>query len=649
MGKKRKKQKNSHYFEANKKESMEQSDFGRKLKSAIDVKESEQKGTAAENELIIKNKTHIYKSVKAHQKPVKVFRAKGKIPSGAVDKETIEEQEHLKPTKQKTTVYISGQYWHQLPQRPHKHSVTPKGAVTKQFVAKKADTHKTKSKEIVDQRPNERWREVKPKTKISIKPQNKKIVHKHEKAPDKSRLKLYNWQMNQGEIKDERDIVIGFDFGTSCTKVVLQDKQVKRAFVVPFDVASSKYNRYLLATKLFVNLDGTLSLDHGKSEVTDLKSSFIGNPGQVLFESKTGQAVTSTEIASAYIGLVLIEVRNWFFKEKSKEYKHIRLNWELNIGLSSRSYDNHELYNLMRLAALAGWNLTLFGFQTLSLSDVKKNIFNTQTQISSNTYDETKGQLHLDNVCPIPEIIAEVIGFAQSQMRHDGMYLIIDIGASTLDVSMFILHKKDYEDNYTILYAEVGQLGAFKLHKHRVDESKNIIERRLGDLICSCDGISPIPEPGKYLSPSSKDYEDFKKIDWDFFCKCSMLIRQVIGETKKHKNPLCEEWENGLPVFICGGGSKMEFYQKTVKHAEDRLKKSKYRVDIVEKKLPKPDNLETDDIPPSDYHRFAVSYGLSFSEVDIGRIIPQRKVTDIMLPETVEKDIDKWFVDKSMV
>jgi hypothetical protein len=85
---------------------------------------------------------------------------------------------------------------------------------------------------------------------------------------------------------------------------------------------------------------------------------------------------------------------------------------------------------------------------------------------------------------------------------------------------------------------------------------------RAGDLICSCDGISPIPDPSKYLSPSKEEYKEFKEIDWDFFCNCSMLIRQVIGETKKHKNPFSEEWESGLPVFICGGGSKWNITKK---------------------------------------------------------------------------------------
>jgi len=381
----------------------------------------------------------------------------------------------------------------------------------------------------------------------------------------------------------------------------------------------------------------------------NLKTDFISNPDQILFKSQKGESATSDKIAAAYIGLVLIEVRNWFFRENYRDYKHIKINWELNIGLSSRSYDDRELYKSMKLAALAGWNLSLCKKKTVTLVDFKKAFQTAQRQIQSNLIDESKGELHPENVNPVPEIIAEVIGYAKSQMRHDGMYLLVDIGASTLDVSMFTLHQHDYEDNYTILYAEVGQMGAFKLHQHRVNESKSIIERRLGDLICTCDGISPIPEAGKYLSPSEKEYKKFREREWNFFCQCSILIRKVIGETKKHKNPFGDEWAGGLPVFICGGGSKMDFYKKTVSYAEEGLKNSIYRVDLEEKKLPKPDNLETVDILSHDYHRFAVSYGLSFSEVDIGRIVPQRKVTDIMLPEPVEKDIDKWFVDKDMV
>ena len=49
------------------------------------------------------------------------------------------------------------------------------------------------------------------------------------------------------------------------------------------------------------------------------------------------------------------------------------------------------------------------------------------------------------------------------------------------------------------------------------------------------------------------------------------------------------------------------------------------------KELPKPDSLEAVDIPPKEYHRIAVSYGLSFSEIDIGRILRPKDNEDISL------------------
>jgi hypothetical protein len=63
---------------------------------------------------------------------------------------------------------------------------------------------------------------------------------------------------------------------------------------------------------------------------------------------------------------------------------------------------------------------------------------------------------------------------------------------------------------------------------------------------------------------------------------------------------------------------------------------------------PEPDNLEGDDIPPRDYHRAAVSYGLSHSEIDLGQIIPQREIDDFEYKPGIA-DIDKWYVDKDMV
>ncbi len=493
--------------------------------------------------------------------------------------------------------------------------------------------------------PSEKWNAVHSEPEISLRPKIEHAAQRHAENREEPSLKKFSWQIHNGSYKEERDIVIGFDFGTSCTKVVLQDKQLKRAFAVPFDGIASKSNRYLLPTRLFVNADGSMGLGAGETELNDLKINFIENPDQI-FKTKSGKIATSFDLVSGYIGLVLLEISKWFCKAKSPEYKHLLINWELNIGLSSRSYDDTDLYKSMKLAGLTGWNLTLNAKNTISLADIKEAEKEAKHQFERNGYDEEKEQLHPDYVNPIPEIIAEVIGYARSQMRQNGMYLLVDIGASTLDVSTFILHENNDEDVYTILYAEVEKLGAFILHRDRITKVQEIIENRL---IYSYDGISPLPNIKEYLSPTREDFEAFDGMNQEFSSRCSKLVRAVICGTKKHKNPLASEWKNGLPVFLCGGGSQMEFYQEVIKQAEERLRKSVAEVIITPKKLPKPENLETDDIPPSDYHRVAVSYGLSFSEIDIGKIIPQRKVSDISRPEVRNMDIDSKYIDKNMV
>ena len=56
-----------------------------------------------------------------------------------------------------------------------------------------------------------------------------------------------------------KDIVIGFDFGTSCTKVVVQDHFHREAWAVPFPEFTGADNRYLLPTQVWLE-DGALLL-----------------------------------------------------------------------------------------------------------------------------------------------------------------------------------------------------------------------------------------------------------------------------------------------------------------------------------------------------------------------------------------------------
>ena len=79
-----------------------------------------------------------------------------------------------------------------------------------------------------------------------------------------------------GPLGRDRELVVGFDFGTSCVKVVIGDRGASKAYAVPFLYASG-VNAYLLPSRLFEQ-NGTFSLSSGTDVHRDLKLRFLANP-----------------------------------------------------------------------------------------------------------------------------------------------------------------------------------------------------------------------------------------------------------------------------------------------------------------------------------------------------------------------------------
>ena len=463
------------------------------------------------------------------------------------------------------------------------------------------------------------------------------IVTYKNRAPDNKtnneRNPLLKWQVHDGQYTDQREIVIGFDLGTSCTKVVLQDRQLRKAYAIKFHEFGHQKNRYLLPTVVYFCKNGSTSLRPSLLKVPKLKTLYLKVPDKVVAKNRhRNEFWTSFHLLSSYIALVLMEVRKWFGLNKSNDYKHVNINWQLNIGLPSLGYDDQDLVHRMKKTALTGWNLSLAkSGSEINYSDVCNASKITDEQLNQKSFDPRKGQLHPDEVMPLPEIIAQVIGFVRSPLKRYGMYLMLDVGASTLDTASFIIHNNDGEDLFNILYAKVERLGAYELHTHRMRIFKTQIEHQVCNLENKCDGVTPLPNPVEYrLLFEQTDLDAVKQADYSFAKPCYKMIGAVLKETYKKKNPFASEWSKGLPIFLCGGGYKIGLYHSVILSIQNNIKK----VNIAGfrfVKLPKPDNLEAQDIPPSEYHRISVSYGLSFSGVDIGKIISPKENSDLIV------------------
>jgi len=439
------------------------------------------------------------------------------------------------------------------------------------------------------------------------------------------------------EAKDDQEIVIGFDLGTSCSKVIIRDPQRNISYAVDFGENGHHQNTLLLPTQIYLNKKNIFDLHNGEHKFSEIKLNLIDNPDDMVFNN-----LTNTDIAIAYLGIALKLVRSWFFSTLGNIYENNNIIWQINIGMPARDYSNTALVNLFKYVALLGWEISLID------SDVTHD---SVQRLSENVQGidqcESAGlSLHPDDVTAIPEIIAAIVGYAKSRMRKDGMYFLMDVGASTVDVSMFNLFlNNNKEQIYSILWADIGRYGVLAHFKKRLKslpaKAKDIIDSKLQIKDC----IDPIPDISEFLPEKYDHY--ISNVDKESLSNLRILLSSVIIKVKREQNPLAPEWNDGVPIFITGGGHEIEFYRNAIMHKFIDLELMNIsRPHFVD--IPLPDDLKMDNQAPSTIKRFSSAYGLSFREPDIGEIRDAGSIEAISKIEFVADYSDRYFSKEMM-
>ncbi len=461
-------------------------------------------------------------------------------------------------------------------------------------------------------------------------------------------------QVHHGKYKDESDIVMGFDFGTSSSKVIIQDSGRHTAYAVPFGQLSCTGNTYLIPTQLYVGEDGSLSFSKRERDhpCGNIKSYLIDEPDRQIFSAnKIAQSITITEVAVGYIAQVIRFSSAWFLKHTESIYKTTHIYWHLNIGMPSRNYDDIQMRKLFQIIALAAWRISMLT-PPINIMQVKEYLHEARQYNDANYKGKAvipeEAQplwLHPDYINAHPEVIMEVVGYVRSPLRTNGLHLIVDVGATTLDAATFIIHTNEGEDMFPILETAVERLGAMMLHLNRVDAVKTEMEKTLKK-IATIDPILPLPDTSHYAISASN--AEINKSDEGFFIRCRKMIGQIIKDTKNHRDPNSVVWGNELPVFICGGGGRLPSYLQMIKELGQGCAKSwnVFRGFVI-KKIPQPEHLYAPDLPPTEYDRLSVAYGLSFTSDEIGEVIAQSEISDIVKKEKISNTEDR-FVSKDM-
>jgi len=437
-----------------------------------------------------------------------------------------------------------------------------------------------------------------------------------------------------------RNLTIGFDWGTSCTKIVIRDPYGPNSpsFLVDFKDHGDSDISYLLPSRIYTDAQGKASLTktRGGKSFSEIKLHLMHHADQPFPHFADGRPV---ELAALYVACGLRYARRWFLREYKSIYGRDEIEWEFNLGIPAASHDDEEICSVFEQVARIAWGLSLEDEITL---DRAREAFRKDEKGVFDAGIPDYG-VHV-----VPEVAAQVAGYARSSLRRPGLHVLVDVGAATLDIAGFILREDEGEDRYSILTAGVHPLGAYRLEQERVSYLSQLSQKVLATdvreewarnmAVRSSDPMRHVPSDIREYFPEEVwgkiELTEEKNPDSSFGNACFKALYATVHELREKRDPRSRSWDQGLPIFMAGGGQHVEVYLDAVKE----LNKWRGRFMTVAPfrimALPSLENLNAPDLRNEDAHRFSVAYGLGFPFDDIGTIRPPHEISDLDLEVT---------------
>ena len=420
------------------------------------------------------------------------------------------------------------------------------------------------------------------------------------------------------ERSPRQQLIIGLDFGTNFSKVVLGETRIH--YTVPMQDRTDGVEKYTVPVRLVVDETGCCRVgdaEQSEQAFDDLKIQFLR--GNTSFENQTRMV--------AYLALILRHCRGWLFTEKSEIYRNTALEWFINIGLPTSSALSSELQQIYHAVTLAAWRLSgRFGEITIEKAEDALTLPEPIEIIERDV--DTWAPLVPDAIRAFPEFSAQVSSYVQSPRKSTDLHALIDIGGGTIDVTLFnvVVDQEEEAHRYPILARNVVPLG-----------TRFLIEERLRmlspDSLVVFSPHEPVPSNEDMISTLGVTFADLAKADQDFKNRVQSAWSEEFRYTKTMRYGESRAWQDGLPVFVSGGGAACEFYQEALVD----LFPPKYPWATRMEQLPVPEDLEAPGIDNENFGRLAVAYGLSFDADDIGEIIRPEEIEDLRQVSDVGK------------
>lgn len=459
-------------------------------------------------------------------------------------------------------------------------------------------------------------------------------------APAKTGLEI---QAHGGLWNDEREVAIGLDFGTSSVKVIVGDSVLEKAFAVPFS-QEADIRRYLLPSRLYETPAGFSLSGVGENVYRDLKLALLADPDDVEAQIRV----------AAFLALVIRHARGWLLSEHRDVYAQSNILWKLTVGLPSAHHLQDERQGVFQRVALAGWIAASSGKQGLG----RHAVFVALARAAELLRGAEPATPSEDvEVGVVPEIAAQIYGYVASN-RFDkqarNLFLMVDVGAGTVDSSLFqVKEGRGGRFGFTFYTTEVQPNGVMNLHRDRMQWWEGAFANAAGGFKpnpslfqlskFSTDRMASIPEAyiGYFSNVSVAFRDGVQDPDQKFFMK--RVVSQVRGKTLWRTwkdNFLSQQDLSGVPMFLCGGGKRMKFY-RNLEHEMQHMDGYTW-LKAAARPIEVPRRLVAPGLPPLEYDRLSVAFGLSFLEVsEVIKAVPKPTLAPDRVVSWRDNYIDK--------
>ncbi|MBY6014083.1 hypothetical protein KUV75_04100 [Qipengyuania gaetbuli] len=262
------------------------------------------------------------------------------------------------------------------------------------------------------------------------------------------------WLRDNPEPDYDDGFVVGFDFGTSSLKVVVRDPYVAgnplAALPAPAELRSQGHPYLWQTVVWFDPADETFRLYPTPGAITleGFKTGIIaGNGSEAICDEPK---ISRSEGATSFIALHLCHLLGWYAKEQPLERSKAKNFLAINIGVPVATSDNPAALQPFKEVVRAAAELACC-CEPFTLERVRAALKMVEAEDLPEGFDL------------IPELSAALVGYASDPTSPWGAHLLIDVGASTLDMVAFNLVENDDEAQIKAFSASVELLGAAAL------------------------------------------------------------------------------------------------------------------------------------------------------------------------------------------